>query len=37
VVPGTLNRVRAFALKRLAPRRTAIAVLGRATAAALKE
>lgn len=37
IVPGTLNRVSAFALQRLAPRRTAIAVFGRATAAALKE
>jgi uncharacterized protein len=37
VVPGRLNRVSAFALQRLAPRRTAIAVFGRATAAALKE
>jgi hypothetical protein len=37
VVPGTLNRVSAFALQRLTPRRTAIAVFGRATAAALKE
>ncbi len=37
VVPGTLNRVSAFALQRLAPRRTAIAVFGRATAAALKD
>lgn len=36
-VPGTLNRVSAFALHRLAPRRAAIAVFGRATAAALKE
>ena len=37
VVPGTLNRVSAFALQRLAPRRTAITVFGRASAAALKE
>jgi short-subunit dehydrogenase len=37
VVPGTLNRVSAFTLQRLAPRRTAIAVFGRATAAALKQ
>lgn len=36
-VPGTLNRVSAFALHRLAPRRAAIAVFGRAAAAALKE
>lgn len=36
VVPGTVNRVSAFALQRLAPRRTAIAVFGRASAAALK-
>ena len=37
VVPGNLNRVSAFALQRLAPRRAAIAVFGRATAAALKD
>lgn len=37
VVPGTLNRVSAVALQRLAPRRTAIAVFGHATAAALKD
>lgn len=37
VVPGTLNRVSTFALNRLAPRKTAIAIFGRATAAALKE
>lgn len=37
VVPGTMNRVSAFALHRLAPRRAAIAIFGRATAAALKE
>ena len=37
VVPGTLNRVSAFALQRLTPRRAAIAVFGRASAAALKE
>lgn len=37
VVPGTLNRVSAFALHRLAPRRAAIAIFGRATATALKE
>jgi uncharacterized protein len=37
VVPGTVNRVSAFALQRLAPRRAAIAVFGRATAAALKD
>ena len=37
VVPGTLNRVSAFALQRLVPRRTAIAVFGRASAAALKD
>ena len=36
-VPGTLNRVSALALQRLAPRRAAIAVFGRATAAALKD
>lgn len=36
VVPGTLNRVSAFALQRLTPRRTAIAVFGRATASTLK-
>jgi len=37
VVPGTVNRMSAFALQRLAPRRAAIAVFGRATAAALKD
>jgi short-subunit dehydrogenase len=37
VVPGTLNRVSAFTLQRLAPRRTAIAVFGRATAEALRQ
>ena len=37
VVPGALNRASTFALQRLTPRRTAIAVFGRATAAALKE
>jgi len=37
VVPGNLNRLSAFALQRLAPRRAAIAVFGRATAAALKD
>ena len=36
-VPGTLNRVSAFALQRLLPRRTAITVFGRASAAALKD
>jgi hypothetical protein len=36
-VPGTLNRVSAFALQRLLPRRAAITVFGRASAAALKE
>jgi uncharacterized protein len=36
VVPGTLNRVSAFALQRLTPRRAAIAVFGRASAATLK-
>jgi hypothetical protein len=36
VVPGTLNRVSAFARQRLTPRRAAIAVFGRASAAALK-
>jgi hypothetical protein len=36
-VPGTLNRVSAFALQRLLPRRAAIAVFGRASAAALKD
>lgn len=35
-VPGTLNRVSAFALQRLAPRRAAIAIFGRASAATLK-
>ncbi len=37
VVPGTVNRVSAFALQRLTPRRTAIGVFGRATAASLKQ
>lgn len=37
VVPGTLNRVSAFALQRLTPRRAAIAIFGRAAAAALKD
>lgn len=37
VVPGRLNQVSAFALQRLAPRRAAIAVFGRASAAALKD
>jgi short-subunit dehydrogenase len=37
VVPGRLNRVNAFALGRLVPRRAAIAVFGRATVAALNE
>jgi hypothetical protein len=32
-----VNRVSAFALQRLAPRRAAIAVFGRATAAAPKD
>jgi short-subunit dehydrogenase len=36
VVPGTVNRVSAFALQRLTPRRAAIAVFGRASAATLK-
>jgi uncharacterized protein len=37
VVPGTLNRVSAFMVQRLMPRRAAIAVFARASAAALKE
>lgn len=37
VVPGRLNRVSAFTLQRLTPRRTAIGVFGRAAAASLKE
>lgn len=37
VVPGGLNRVSAFALQRLTPRRTAIAIFGRASAASLQE
>jgi short-subunit dehydrogenase len=37
VVPGNLNKVSAFALQRLTPRRTAIAVFGKASAAALKD
>jgi uncharacterized protein len=36
VVPGGLNRVSASALARLAPRRAAITIFGRASAAALK-
>lgn len=37
VVPGGLNRVSAFALQRLAPRRAAITIFGRASAAALNQ
>lgn len=37
VVPGGLNRVTAFALQRLTPRRAAIAIFGQASAAALKQ
>lgn len=37
VVPGGLNRVSAFTLQRLAPRRAAIAIFGRASAAALSQ
>ena len=37
VVPGGLNRVSAFALQRLAPRRAAIAIFGQASAATLKD
>ncbi len=37
VVPGRLNRVSAFVLQRIMPRRAAIAVFGRASAAALKK
>ena len=37
VVPGGLNRVSAFTLQRLAPRRTAIAIFGHASAAALRQ
>lgn len=37
VVPGRLNKVNAVALTRMVPRRAAIAVFGRATAAALNE
>lgn len=37
VVPGWLNQVSAVTLSRLVPRRAAIAVFGRATAAALAE
>ncbi|HXP18314.1 MAG TPA: SDR family NAD(P)-dependent oxidoreductase [Streptosporangiaceae bacterium] len=37
VVPGGLNRVSAFALQRIAPRRAAIAIFGQASAATLKE
>ena len=36
VIPGRLNRLNTFALERVLPRRAAIAVFGRATAAALK-
>ncbi len=35
VIPGRLNRLSTFALERLLPRRTAISVFGRATAATL--
>jgi len=37
VVPGGLNRVSAFTLQRLAPRRAAIAIFGQASAAALRQ
>lgn len=37
VVPGGLNRVSSFVLGRLVPRRVAVAVFGRASAAALKD
>jgi short-subunit dehydrogenase len=37
VVPGRVNRVSAFALQRLTPRRAAITVFGRAAAASLKQ
>ena len=37
VVPGGLNRVSAFTLQRLAPRRAAIAIFGRASAGALSQ
>ncbi len=37
VVPGPLNRVSAFTLSRLVPRRAAIAVFGRATLASLND
>lgn len=37
VVPGRLNQVNTFVLDRLLPKRAAIAVFGRATAAALNE
>ncbi len=37
VVPGPLNKVSTLALERLAPKRAAIAVFGRASAAALRD
>jgi short-subunit dehydrogenase len=37
VVPGGLNRISAFTLQRLAPRRAAIAIFGQASAAALRQ
>lgn len=37
VVPGRLNRVSAFTLQRLAPRRAAIAIFGKASSAALTQ
>ena len=36
VIPGRLNRLNTFALERVLPKRAAIAMFGRATAAALK-
>ncbi len=37
VIPGGLNRMSAFALQRLTPRRAAIAIFGKASAASLRE
>lgn len=37
VVPGGMNRVSAFALQRLVPRRAAIAIFGQASTAALRQ
>jgi hypothetical protein len=37
IVPGRLNRLNTYLLEHVLPRRTAITVFGRATAAALNE